>query len=667
MDDLLPPSLGNFLLSINSGEAGVICLPEELIDEEADAAWLAILGRRNRIKELADKFRKLKLETGIPRKQLRVLPDAVLLSCCYSTPNMMDQLEKQLPPQQIEAISPHSLANRYLPELLGKSMLVLEDTLSLSSNSQIKEKILRLLPEAESTFSLAWGPTIYRPTMILAYLLKIGPDLKPGTIEYYQACFALMAVLYELIHTQIIEEIWRSQIENRGYRQVFNGMMAVKLAYAVEKRGRASAMQATYSLSLALHTLSFAMPKLGPMGGVSGLELLHNLFQPDHQGLKRIVEEYVWTGINSYLVWMTANLKEAADKAEIDDSIARIPDPLEEWILQPAQGVITIDHFELLKPLIAPELTDVVRGAEQQAILINEQASQVIWDRQAVRAATTGSILDPAKITSAAEALNKSSAQMAGLVNEAVLKIQSILDTCDKVRQEWDSLAVQEVVGLAESAQLSATASSEDREILALALEEAQLLRGQLRDAQALNHTLQVKIEATKFHQEQSYQGLTLSPMLLRKLVTTPDVLTPEEVLAYIQFAGDGKVQVLPSAWRSAAESASFEYPGRMLELLDRLVFHYAPALASGKPDSEARDILGASYSARESDTVELNQGMRSERTFMVDGSPRYFGRHLSIGNDPSAARGMRIYFDIIDGVINIAYCGKHLTVTSSN
>ena len=81
----------------------------------------------------------------------------------------------------------------------------------------------------------------------------------------------------------------------------------------------------------------------------------------------------------------------------------------------------------------------------------------------------------------------------------------------------------------------------------------------------------------------------------------------------------------------------------------------------------EAREILGGCYSARESDTVEKNQSMRAERTFQVNGAPRYFDRHLSIGNDAGGVRGMRIYFDIIDGVATIAYCGKHLTVYSTN
>ncbi|MGI0649464.1 hypothetical protein ACRCPS_31090 [Pseudomonas aeruginosa] len=666
MDDLLPPSLAHLMRAITSGELGVICLPEEMLDEEADAAWMAILGGRNRIKELADKFRKLKVETGMPRKHLRVLPDAVLLGCCYSTPSMTDQLEKQLPPQQIEALIPYALANRFLPELLGDFMPELEETMALGSNAQIKERILDLLPEAESAFSLAWGPTIYRPLMILGYLLEIGPDLEPGTTEYYQACFALMAVLYELIDTQIIEETRKSQIEIEGYGQVYHGMMAVRLSYSVNKTGGA-AVHSPYSLAVALYELSYAVQDLGPMAGIRMLELLHNLFQPDHQGLKRIAEEYVSTGVNAFLVFMTSLLEKAVKEAEMDDGSVRIPEPLEEWILQPAKGVVTTDHFKLLQPLMGQEVTQVMRSGEQLKKQISEQASLVSKHRQAVRAATTGGTLDPAKITSAAETLNQSTAQMTALVNETVASIQSILDTCSKVRQEWDKLAVHSAASLPEAIHLSASASTEDRDILALALEESQLLRGQLQESQALNHTLQLKIDATSFHQEQSYQGPAASPALLRKVVTSPDALTPEEVLAYIQFVGDGKVLVLPSAWRSADESEAFEYSGRMLELLDKLVFHYAPALASGKPDAEARDILGASYSARESDTVVLNQDMRSERTFLVNGTPRYFGRHLSVGNDPSAARGMRIYFDIIDGVINIAYCGKHLTVTSSN
>jgi hypothetical protein len=104
-----------------------------------------------------------------------------------------------------------------------------------------------------------------------------------------------------------------------------------------------------------------------------------------------------------------------------------------------------------------------------------------------------------------------------------------------------------------------------------------------------------------------------------------------------------------------------------MLDLLNRLVFEYTPSLGEGKSDAEARDIMGASYSAKESETVELNPALRSERTFMVGDQEHYFCRHLHVGNDPGRVRGMRIYFDILGGVVTIAYAGKHLNVASTN
>lgn len=667
MDDLLPPSLRALLEAVTDSDCGVPCLPIEMIDDGADAAWMAILGSRNRIKELADKFRKLKIETGLPRKHLKVLPDAVLLGYCYATPFMTDQLDRQLSPQQIESLGGISLSNRFLPELLGHYMPDLAEIPTWSSHARIKERILVLLPEAESTLSLAWGTTTYRQMLVLGYLLKIGPDLEPGTPRYYQACFALMAVLYDLIDTPIIQETFKSGLEIPGFEQVFRGMMAVKLSYAVSGvKGPGAVLQTSQSMSMALSELAHEFT-WDPTAGIRVFELLHTLFQPDHQGLKRVVEEYVWTAINSYLVWMTAHLQKAVAEAEIETCFSDLPEPMDEWFLQPARGMVTTEHFKLLQPLISPLMVHEMRTGEARMTPITEKASLIKKHRQAVRSATSGGTIDPVKITTAAEALNRSSTEMTELVKDAVTTIQTVLAACEKVQLEWNLLAVDEAAPAPEPAHLSESASSEDREILALAMDESQLLRSQLQEAQTQIHALNLKVDAASFHQEQSYQGPAISPELLRKVVSSPDSLTPTEVLAYIQYVGDGKVSVLPSAWRSADESESFEYPGRMLDLLDRLVFQYAPALASGKPDAEARELLGASYSSRESNTVVLNPSMRSERTFLVDGVPRYFGRHLSIGNDPSAARGMRIYFDLIDGVIAIAYCGKHLTVSSTN
>lgn len=53
-------------------------LPHFFIDETADIAWAAVLGSRKRVADLADKFRRLKIDTYVPRKLLRLQSDGIV-------------------------------------------------------------------------------------------------------------------------------------------------------------------------------------------------------------------------------------------------------------------------------------------------------------------------------------------------------------------------------------------------------------------------------------------------------------------------------------------------------------------------------------------------------------------------------------------------------------
>jgi hypothetical protein len=263
--------------------------------------------------------------------------------------------------------------------------------------------------------------------------------------------------------------------------------------------------------------------------------------------------------------------------------------------------------------------------------------------------------------------LNGLASKITTLTNCLISDISSVLTLCATAKADWNSLVQEMASPVVSIAHLSESASEEDKELLEMALEENHNLRGQLQDIQAQNHQLGLKAEALEHYQASSYSGPSLDPLILRKAVSSPSQLTPVEVLSYIQHVGGQHVKILPSAWRSAEESAHFELSDRMLDLLTRLVFEYAPSLADGRSDAEAKEILGTNYSAKESESVEMNPALRSERTFKVGSEDTYFCRHLLVGNDPGRVRGMRVYFDIIGGVVVIAYAGKHLTVASSN
>lgn len=194
-------------------------------------------------------------------------------------------------------------------------------------------------------------------------------------------------------------------------------------------------------------------------------------------------------------------------------------------------------------------------------------------------------------------------------------------------------------------------------------------VNGQLREVRSEAHRLQKQNEAL------CAAGNSLRPdapelniTLLRRVMHNRNSLTPIEILTYFDYLAGERVEILDSAWRGArGYPGSFNGSERLFDLLDKLLFDYLDAINSGSPDTQAKSIFGnTAYSARESDTTMNTTHMRNQRTFDYRGEKRIFERHLRIGNQPGY-EGMRVYFDIIDKRIVIAYAGPHLEVSSSN
>jgi hypothetical protein len=104
-----------------------------------------------------------------------------------------------------------------------------------------------------------------------------------------------------------------------------------------------------------------------------------------------------------------------------------------------------------------------------------------------------------------------------------------------------------------------------------------------------------------------------------------------------------------------------------LAKLVDRLVFAYLDALNSGVPDAEARKIFGKSYKAKESDGVRQNRRLRSLREFSYNGETHLFERHIGIGRNYGTQHSIRLYFEVIEGKLVIAYCGEHLDSVQTN
>lgn len=195
----------------------------------------------------------------------------------------------------------------------------------------------------------------------------------------------------------------------------------------------------------------------------------------------------------------------------------------------------------------------------------------------------------------------------------------------------------------------------------------AEQLREELKEARGEQHRLQRMAEAVGALTPR-ISAPAVDTALLRRVAQARDSLSPSEVLAYFSQLAGSRLVVLDSAWRSAAEyPGAFAASERLFDLLDKLLFPYLDALNAGTPDSQARAVFGSkAYSAKESDTTLSDARLRAQREFLWQGEKRLFERHLRVSNQ-TGLEGMRVYFDIIDSQVVIAYVGPHLTVSSSN
>ncbi len=197
------------------------------------------------------------------------------------------------------------------------------------------------------------------------------------------------------------------------------------------------------------------------------------------------------------------------------------------------------------------------------------------------------------------------------------------------------------------------------RQALEIAQAQKEALEGKLRDAGARIASLCQEAEALR--NQQALGAFEPTPALLKRLPkigwSTLDVLM-------LAASARPALVVTPSAIDSARKANIFRRTDRLLELLLLLGGEYAQALAQGKPDGQARAVLGQAYRACESDMTLASKALRELRTFQVDGEPVLMDAHLAIGAAHNVAETLRVHFVWRGGKIVIGYAGEHLPVS---
>lgn len=191
-------------------------------------------------------------------------------------------------------------------------------------------------------------------------------------------------------------------------------------------------------------------------------------------------------------------------------------------------------------------------------------------------------------------------------------------------------------------------------------------LTNEISQVKEENHLLKQRLAFTPQMPDEDEPELSV-PVDLHAIITGVREPRPIETLLYFEQLAPDRVVILPSAKRSALEADNLQLGFQLAKMVDRLVFAYLDALSSGTPDSEARKIFGKSYKAKESDGVRQNRRLRSLREFSYNGETHLFERHIGIGRNYGTQHSIRLYFEVIEGKLVIAYCGEHLDSVQTN
>lgn len=205
-------------------------------------------------------------------------------------------------------------------------------------------------------------------------------------------------------------------------------------------------------------------------------------------------------------------------------------------------------------------------------------------------------------------------------------------------------------------------------EVSSRELKEKQIehMSEEMSEIREANHKLKNRLSFQESSSESDEVEIPLSFDLFKRILIggEPKLI---EVLTFFEAEAADRLVVLPSAKKSALEADDFLHGKRLADLVNRLIYPYLDALKSGKPDAEARKIFGKNFAAKESQGVEQSRALRAQRQFEYNGKLHYFQRHLGIGKSYGTANTVRLYFEVIDEKVVIAYCGEHLESMQTN
>ena len=207
-----------------------------------------------------------------------------------------------------------------------------------------------------------------------------------------------------------------------------------------------------------------------------------------------------------------------------------------------------------------------------------------------------------------------------------------------------------------------------EKELLAESAEAAESLMYEEANKLSATQAEVERLEEENFNLRQRLRSATVPAHQGSTNLSEDDVISLfdqnpslESSLRIVSSVFPDRIRILNSAYESARDSYAFKHRKKAFSLLWSLCTDYWTALFAGEGDVTARRCFGASYAAKESETLSVSG--RKRRTFEVDGQDFLMEKHLKIGVADNKSETLRVHFEWLADrrIIVVGYCGGHL------
>lgn len=265
-------------------------------------------------------------------------------------------------------------------------------------------------------------------------------------------------------------------------------------------------------------------------------------------------------------------------------------------------------------------------------------------------------------------------------LNEARTQVRRIQETVGDPEDKKEIEALRTDRDLLKSALDASSAQLEEltervaavegdhyQDLLRLEASEQALdqLRDTLRREQAKNSALTASLDG------KDGKGAVVGPArtdfdsaAVRAVVSKNERPTPNQCLKVLDVLYGDRVIILDSAWESSQRAQNFRYGHILWELLENLATKYRASMINERGgDGVAKEVFGAKFAAKESETTMSSEKARNARTFSHEGVEYVMWRHLKLGVADTTVESIRVHFEWLadQELILIGHCGEHL------